>query len=215
MRDEPIKVFIADDHDVVVRGIKDILSEGTGIEVVGTTGSGSGLLEQLLALKPQIVFLDIMMPDSECAETLQKIYMLSCPPSVIIVSAKLDYQIASIAYELGASYLLKEDALSISLLKTISVVSRGEPVYSQNVQAMFQRAHKTKYDAGLKPDQYVVLQLMADGCDSCEIASKIGKSVQAVYSIQQRIRRKMGVSSSDQAVVKAIREHLVSLGSEY
>jgi len=161
----------------------------------------------------QIVFLDIIMPDFECAEFLEKVHMLSHPPNVIIVSAKLDYHIATIAYDLGASYLVKEDVLSENLLEAISVVSGGKQIYSENVQTVLEGAHETRQETGLNQDQYLVLQLMADGCDNQEIVAKTGKSLKAVYSIQQRIREKLDVSSSEQAVVKAIKERIVKLGS--
>ena len=208
-----IRIFLADDHDVVIVGVTGILAEQSDMVIVDSAQTGRGLLEKIEAARPDVVLLDIKMPDFSLYKFLPEIQALDHAPDIIIVSAMADYYLAAKAEALGiAGYLLKEDALSNDLPFVIRGVANGMFTLSIRVQNMLTSNLRYLNSTELSEEQYRVLGHMVNGHTAQEIADIIGKKVTAVYSAQQRIREKLDVETSEQAIVRAIRERLVEIG---
>lgn len=198
-----IKVFIADDHDMVRMGMRTVLGEVEDIVVVGETNSGFGLYADIVCLMPDVLVLDLMMPGLDCLELLKQISQMKSGPGVIIVSARLDTVILLRGLEMGLSgYLLKEDALGRSFVRHVRMVANGDLTFSDAARRVLEQ--KSRQESGLTPAQLEVLVLMGNGCEEREIAEKTGRSMTAVYNITKRIREKLGVETNRQAVLKAI-----------
>jgi len=204
-----IRVLLADDHDIVVKGIESALAGHPDIEVGRALHSGEDLLSQILVYKPDIVLLDVVMPNFECTQALNKIAALEKPPYVLIFSALIDYSVAS--HPAVSGYILKEEALSNALPRAIRRIVQTGALFSPQVQRALSNAEEAQRKIELTHDQYQVLELMVKGVSRQEIATRLTKSCSAVYSIQQRIREKLGVDTSEQAIVRAISQHLVSV----
>ncbi len=216
-----IRVFVADDHDVVMRGIKDILDEQDDMEVVGTAMDGVQLVDRIVGARPDIILLDVKMPNFDIFEAIDTFISLADRegafggemPNIVLVTSMLDPYLARKAYDVGiAGYLLKEDALSQRLPATIRTVVSGGWVYSQGVQDVLKSPNRAGGRLPLGRDQFVVLRLMVAGYTDEKIAQATGRTIDTIYRIQYRIRVKLGVETNEQAVRKALQEGMVAPG---
>lgn len=215
-----IEVFIADDHDVVIRGLEDILKDHSDIKVVGAACGSTELISGVLKTKPDVVLLDVRMPNFNVVTAVEELSSLAANgdmemPRIILVTAHLDAYLASRAQQLGvAGYLLKEEALSRSLPEAIRLVHSGSWAYSGEVQKLLNSSSRTVDGVSFGAQQFSVLALMVDGHTPQEIAHLLRKSLISIYSIQHRIREKMNVGTNAQAVSKAIQDGIVPLGRQ-
>ncbi len=211
-----IRVFLVDDHDLVLRGLQDILRGEPDMQVVGTAGEGSSLVEKVRVARADVVLLDVRMAHFDVFESVAALHSLpdtqpaARAPYVILVTAYADAYMVSQAQKLGVrGYLLKEEALGDKLPHAIRRVARGGCAYSSEAQKML-------YDPDAMPEglrfggaQYTVLALMVSGKTPTQIADILGKSMDSIYTIQSRIRAKLEVDTNAQAVRKAIRDGIV------
>jgi DNA-binding NarL/FixJ family response regulator len=216
-----IRVFLADDHDVVVRGLQDILNEHDDMEIVGTATSGAGLIEKIVQAEPEVILLDVKMPLFNIFEAIDDLKRLAEReglfggelPSIILVTSLLDPYLARKAYDDGiAGYLLKEDALSKRLPSAIRMVAANCSAFSEAVQDVLDSPNSTRGQVTFTADQFEILCLMVHGLSSTQIAEVTGRNVNALYMIQHRIRLKLDVETNSQAVTRAIQQRLVPLG---
>lgn len=134
MSEHLIRVVLADDHDAVIQGISENVDEQPDMRMVGTFKTGYGLVEEISALEPDVVLLDIVMPGLDVLEAIQALSRGKAVPKIIIVSASMDYYVATQGFRLGiAGYLLKEDSLSDDLGSKIRSVYRGGQAFSQGI----------------------------------------------------------------------------------
>jgi DNA-binding NarL/FixJ family response regulator len=218
---QKIGVFIADDHPVVVDGIKDILAEQDDMEMVGTALDGVELIQRIIKARPDIILLDVKMPHFNIFEAIDALVALVEQenafegelPNVVLVTSLLDPYLARKAYDEGiAGYLLKEDALSKRLPSTIRAVVAGGWAYSEGVQEVLKTPNSARGQLTFGRDQYLVLSLMVDGYTNTQIAELTGRSIETLYTMQHRVRNKLGVETNEQAITKALQEAIASLG---
>lgn len=208
------RVLLADDHDLVELAIREILESLPDFQLVGSTQDALALPNLLETTKPDILLLDIMMPNFDVLTFLTYLFSTPAPPRVLLVSAKIDPYIAFKAVDLGIhGYLLKEDGQSKMLPIALRRTRNGEQTFSKKIEALFNNpsTHQKPYD--LTPDQYPVLCLMVYGLSSQEIADALDKPISAIYSHEKRIRKALNVPTREKAIIKAITEHLVPLGN--
>lgn len=206
-----IRVQVADDHDVVVEGVRSILKDQPDIEIFGTViRSGDGLLETVQATHPDVLLLDVKMPNFDMLTALGQLSALAPRLRVIIITAQQDPQLVKAASEKGAAgYILKEEALSSLLPLAIREVVAGGLWFSPRAGQHLIR--RPVIEAGLSEYQRDVLRLMVRGETPEGIAKALQRSVSAVYSAQAQIREKLAVETNEQAIVAAIRDRLVPL----
>lgn len=209
-----IRVQIADDHDVVVQGLYSILREQTDFEVVEPSiSSGPELLDGLEAGKPDVLLLDVQMPDFDALRSLTQLSASKPRLRVVIVTAQRDAQLVKAAAERGAAgYILKEEALSSLLPLAIRDVAAGGVWFSPRASQYL--IHGAGKSIQLSPYQLDVLRLMVRGETPEGIAATLQRSLSAIYSAQTQIRERLGVQTNEQAIVNALRERLVPLGNE-
>jgi DNA-binding NarL/FixJ family response regulator len=216
---QKIRVFLVDDHDLALRGLQKIICAEPDMAVVGIATEASGLNEKILAARVNVVLLDVRMTNFD---VLQLVNALQKAPeshsgnrvaAIIFVTAFVDPYIASQAQKLGVSgYLLKEEALSLKLPGAIRAVINGSCVYSEAVQKLLYDPRASEA-AGISfgGEEYHVLALMVSGHTPAQIAQKLDKSLDSIYSLQYRLRNKLDVKKNGQAVRKAIAENIVPL----
>jgi DNA-binding NarL/FixJ family response regulator len=218
---DTIRVFMADDYDVVLVGLKGILSQHPDIEIVGTHTSGIELTDRIVKAKPDVILLDVKMPHFNIFEAFEALKSTAERdgnfggelPNVVLVTSQLDPYLARKAYDEGiAGYLLKEDALSENLPSTIRTVAAGGWAYSEAVQQVLNNPNGARGQLTFGGDQFVVLCLMVDGYTNTEIAQITGRTLDALYTMQHRIRLKLCVETNAAAVTKAIQEKIVPAG---
>lgn len=208
----PVRVLVADDHDVVVEGIQSILREAPDMEVVGPPiRSGEALIETVQKIRPDVLLLDAKMPAFDMPSTLERLAMAMPMLRIIVVTAHQDPQLVKLASDKGAAgYILKEEALSSLLPLAVRDVATGSFWFSPRASRYLLQASAPKYD--LSEYQRDVLRLMVTGQPPEGVAAALKRSISAIYSAQSQIREKLGVETNEQAIVTAIRDRIVPLG---
>lgn len=211
-----IQVVIADDHPVVREGLRSILRTAADMEVIGEAGSGAEAVAQARGLQPEVMLLDIRMPDGNGLAVLEQIKAVSPDTSVIMVTMHDNPDYISRAIAAGAAgYVLKE-ASRHDLLMAIRTVLKPSaaptPVLLSKSQRVAFAASQTSAPSGpasLSPVERELLLLLADGFSNKEISLRLRCSLGTVKNYLQHIFTTLQVSDRTRAVVKAIRLGLI------
>lgn len=208
---EAIRVLVADDHPVVRKGISDLLNSAEGIKVVGEANSGSKALELVEELQPDVLVLDIEMPDINGVEVVCRLAEQSSSVKILGLSSYDDRGYISQLLSLGASGYLIKDEMTDNIVEAVRGVARGEKGWvSRKVAALFGKMLEGKDESdNLTPREMDVLRLVAQGKTNGEIGVGLGISEKTVEKHLDTIYRKLNVVSRVEAAVLAVREHLV------
>jgi DNA-binding NarL/FixJ family response regulator len=195
-----IRVLIADDHPVVLRGLSDLLSDSHDIVVVGQACDGGQLVEQCVTLLPDVVIVDIKMPGMNGIEAVQMI-RVRCPKTYAIVLSLYhsEHQMRS-AFAAGASaYLTKESNLD-NLQEIVRDVSEGKV----RLPPTWRIADLSKGPL-LTPAELQTLLLWVDGLTTKEIGERMGTARGTVDTHKAHIMKKIDVHKETQVVVWAVK----------
>ncbi len=211
------RVLLADDHTLVRAGLRSLLESIPGVEVVAETGDGREALELIGTERPDVALLDIGMPSLNGLEVAKRAAKESPRTRVVMLSMHADASYVRQALRAGASgYLLKGAAVS-ELPLALQAVMRGEtyltPKVSQEVVQGFLRegsANDTDPLAGLTERQREILQLIAEGKTTKEIAFDLEVSAKTVETHRARMMERLGIHDVPGLVRFAIRAGLVS-----
>jgi len=194
----PIRVLIADDHALVRAGIRALVERIDGVVVVGEAGKGSEALELVRQLSPDLILLDITMPDGNGFEVLDQVSKLYPEIRVIVLTVHEAGEYALRAVREGAAGYLPKSAASIELEQAIQTVIRGEryisPETAQNtIFEVTNRATKRDLLATLSPRQREVLRLIAEGKTTKQIAQVLEISVKTVETHRAQLMERLGI----------------------
>jgi DNA-binding NarL/FixJ family response regulator len=208
-----IRLLVCDDHEVIRSGMVTILA-GSEIEVVAQAANGNEALEQVEAVKPDVVLLDIRMPGSDGLATLEKIKSIDPDIKVVMLSTYDNPTYVARSVALGASDYILKGASRDDLIATITAVTRGEsPTRSGELRrvagAMRIRQVLDDDEVPLTQRETQVLRHVALGLSNKEIGRSLEISVETVKEHVQNILRKIAVSDRTQAAVWAVRRGLV------
>ena len=207
-----IRVLIVDDHPVVCSGIRNILEPTMGIKVVGEAHTGSEALQKIELDRPDVVLLDMKLPDMSGVEVIQRIYKSKNATRVLGLSSYNDREFISQLLNHGASgYLLKEEVPE-QIVDAVRGVAHGEQGWvSRKVAALLSDILAKDKDAGsaLTARELDVLRLVVDGKTNDQIGILLGISVKTVENHLHTIFQKMDVISRVEAAVRAVRESIV------
>ena len=207
-----IRVLIVDDHPVVRTGIRNMLEPAMGISVVGEASTGSEALQMIESLQPNVVLLDMKLPDMSGIDVIKQIYEAKSSSRVLGLSSYDDREFISQLLNYGASgYLLKEEVPEY-IIEAVRGVAHGQAGWvSRKVAALLtQILLKDKEDGTtLTTRELEVLRLVVDGKTNDQIGVSLGISVKTVENHLHAIFRKMGVISRVEAAVMAVRESLI------
>lgn len=208
-----ISLLVADDHQVVRMGLKNIL-EGTGVVVAAEATSGEEVLQKVAAEKPDVVLMDVRMPNGDGLHVLGRLKLDYPELPVILFSSYDNPTYIARAVALGAAaYVLKHDSRE-RLLETIQLAIRGESAWTREELRRVTGALATPrvvsdVEVPLTQRESEVLRQLANGLTNKEIALALGISYETVKEHVQHILRKVGVSDRTQAAVWAVRKGLV------
>jgi len=208
-----IRLLVCDDHEVIRTGLATLLA-GTDIEIVGQAASGKEALQLAEQTKPDVVLLDIRMPDEDGLATLDKLRSKAPDSRVVMLSTYDNPTYIARAVALGASdYVLKGSSRD-DIIATITAAAEGEsPSRSGEFRrisgAMQIRQPIDDDDVPLTQRETQVLRHVALGLSNREIGRSLEISVETVKEHVQNILRKIAVSDRTQAAVWAVRKGLV------
>jgi len=208
-----VKLLVADDHEVIRKGLATLLS-GSGIEIIAEAANGKEAIEQAEKHRPDVILLDIRMPDGDGLSTLEKLRANVPDSRVVMLSTYDNPTYIARAVALGASdYVLKGSSRE-ALITTIISAAKGEsPSRSGELQrvagAMKIRQVIDDDEVPLTQRETQVLRHVALGLSNKEIGRSLEISVETVKEHVQNILRKISVSDRTQAAVWAVRRGLV------
>lgn len=216
---EKIKIVLADDHILVRKGIKAMLESEGDLQVVGEAGDGKEALEVARQLHPDILVLDIRMPEMTGLDAAAKLSEVSPSTKALILSMHDSEEYVLQALDAGAyGYLLKDTDKS-EFVKALRQIHAGNKYFSgavSNVLANRLLDTKSFIKNTKVDDQYhltkrerEILRMVINGAPNKEIADSLGKSVRTVETHRFNIMKKIGVNNAIDMVNKAVKENLV------
>jgi DNA-binding NarL/FixJ family response regulator len=209
-RAKPARIVIADDHELARAGLRAMLTDQRGFELVGETSNGQEALLLCRRLQPDLALVDVRMPGMDGLSTCRAIKQ-GCPAtSVILVTMHANPEYLFEALKAGAAGFVLKDVSQRELISAVQGVLRGESILNQELVArLLQRlASETQSREGLPPGRLSprereVLELLTKGQTNREIARKLTVSVSTVKIHVEHILAKLGVSDRTQAAVRA------------
>jgi DNA-binding NarL/FixJ family response regulator len=207
----PIRIVLADDHILVRQGLKTFL-EREGFQVVGEASDGQEAVKQVLALEPDIAVFDISMPILNGIDAARSLGRAAPKAKVILLTQHGEDQYISGALEAGVrGYVLKSQVGS-DLVRAIQQVSQGQVYLSPGVSASVMDAYRSKSEKPadpLTPREKEVLQLIAEGKSTKDVASLLGISVKTAESHRTRLMQKLDIHETASLVRYAVRRGIV------
>jgi DNA-binding NarL/FixJ family response regulator len=212
-----LTIFLADDHEVVRLGLRTLLESGTGWTVVGEASNGRDAVAEVRTLKPDIVVMDLTMPQLNGLEATRQILREAPRTSVMILSVNESEEIVHEVLAAGArGFMLKSDA-GKDLLVAVEGLQQGRPFFSARVADYVLKHYHRRGDAEpaqtpsstLTGREREVLQLLVEGHSNKEVASSLGIGVKTAEAHRANLMKKLGVHSMSELVRYAIRNKIV------
>jgi DNA-binding NarL/FixJ family response regulator len=214
-----LRIVVADDHELVHLGIRDLLQDQRGWKVVGVAADGREAVEKVKKLKPDIAILDISMPQLDGLEATRRIREEAGDTQVLILTMHESDQMVRRVLEAGArGYVLKSD-MAMQLVKAVKDVARGKTSLTPKVSEIVLKGFLKVAAESEQPEhpqvrptgrEKEVIRLLAEGRANKEIALALGITARTVETHRARIMRKMGFRTLTDLIHFAIREKIVS-----
>ena len=213
-----VRVLVVDDQELVRAGFRLILGSADGIEVVGEAGDGAQALSAARALRPDVVLMDVRMPDVDGITATRRITQELCDTRVLVLTTfDLDEHVYE-ALQAGASGFLLKDVPMEDLVAAVRAVHAGASLLSPSVTRRLveeyaaRRAQPAARDLPLTTREREVLMLLARGLSNAEVAESLVVSEATVKTHVTQVLAKLGLRSRVQAVVFAYESGLVRAG---
>ena len=206
-----IRLVIVDDHPVVRDGLRGMLESQPDFEVVGEASDGEAAVRITKTLKPEIVLMDLRMPEMDGVTALREIKANNPQVQVLVLTTYDSDADILPAIEAGASGYLLKDSSREELYTAIRATARGETVLAPAVAARLVGRMRAPAEEQLSSRELEVLQLVAEGDSNSEIASRLHISQATVKSHLIHIFGKLGVSDRTAAVTVALRRGILKL----
>ncbi len=213
-----IRVLIADDHVLVRKGIRALLSTKPDIEIVGEAGDGQQVIEQAAALNPDVVLMDLVMPGVDGVEAIRQIAARQMGCRVLVLTSFSTDDKVFPAIKAGALGYLLKDSEPDDLVQAIRQVHRGEsslhPAIARKLlQEMSRPSPQPPTTDPLTERELEVLRLLAQGMTNREIAERLVVGEATVHTHVSNILAKLHLASRTQAALYALREGIARLDS--
>ncbi|MEA2497716.1 MAG: hypothetical protein QOH26_121 [Actinomycetota bacterium] len=214
---ERVRVVLVDDHDLLRRGIRTML-ETEDIEVVGEASDGTMVSEMVGELTPDVVLIDVVMPNQDGIETTRAIKNAYPNVGVVVLSGHDEQQFIFDALKAGASgYLLKTADLE-EVVSTVKSVAAGQAKIDPTVAAKvldefqsYQKAEVSEVFQPLTPREREILSLMSEGLPNKTIAARLSISERTVTTHVANIYSKLQVNNRVSAIQEAMRRRILDL----
>jgi len=218
----PFRILLADDHEVVRAGLRALLEEQNGWEVVAEAVDGRDAVDKASKLKPYVVVIDIAMPSLNGLEAVRQIIKAVPHTKVLVLTMYDSDPLIQQVLQAGArGYLLKSDA-GRDLVSAIDALRRNKTFFTPKVSQMVLEGYldknpRDKEELEAEPEslrltsrQRDIVQLLAEGKSSKEVAAVLGLSVKTAETHRANIMRKLDCHSVTELVRYAIRNHIIA-----
>jgi len=215
--EKKIRVFLAEDHALVRQGFRRLLEDDPRIEVVGEASTGLSAIEQCAAIKPEVVVMDLLMPEIGGLEATAEILKANSDTKVLILSMYSNPAYVRKAIEVGAKGYILKDAIEVDLAQAVVVVAQGGAFMSPTISNLVLESLKsgTLQDSSQDPYERLtlrekeVLQLIAQGKSNKEIASLLDISINTVAVHRARLMDTLGLHRTAELVLYAVKRGLI------
>lgn len=202
------RILVADDHRLFREGLVRTLLDN-GFDVVGQAPNGEHAVTMTKALKPDVVMMDVSMPECDGIEALERLREEKVDTPVIILTMHTDTEVRQDAKVAKANAYLTKDCSVADIVSTINKIVGSSPNNQKNETASTQ---KTKQNGSLLSTREIdVLQLVANGCNVNEVGTILGISHKTVQNHMSSCYDKLDVTDRTQAVVKALQKKIITL----
>lgn len=216
---ERIRVLIADDHPIIRDSLRTLIATEPDLELIGEAVNGDDAVKKAMALKPEVILMDLVMPVKDGLQAIEEIKQLQPEVSILVLTSFSDEDKVFPAIRAGAlGYLLKDSSPPI-LLKAIHDVHRGEAslhpsIALQVIRELNRPSELPPVDTPLSEREVEVLKLIAQGMTNQEIATRLVRSEWTVRTHVRNILGKLHLANRTQAALFALREGLAELKDE-
>jgi DNA-binding NarL/FixJ family response regulator len=213
---KPLSILIADDHEVVRRGIRTLLEVRPEWKVCGEAATGREAAEKAKQLGPDLVLLDLSMPEIDGLEAIQKILATRPGTKILVLTMNDSGEMASRVLAAGASGLVLKSDAARDLVRAVQSVERNQPFLSPAVTRLI-IGHLAKSSApgpspvNVTPRELQVLNLLARGRSNKEVATALDISVRTVDAHRSNIMRKLNLRTYSDLIQFAIRHQIIDL----
>jgi DNA-binding NarL/FixJ family response regulator len=213
-----IRVLLADDHGVVRKGLRFLLEQQPGIDIVGEAGDGREAVRLAAETNPAIVIMDIAMPLLNGIEATAQMVKRDQNVGVIILSMHSDEDYLLSALNAGAKGYLLKDSAEVDLVRAIHSVRKGTPFFSPEIaktmledymRFLQQRNLQDSYDL-LTDREKEVLQLLAEGKSNKEVAGILDVSVYTIDTHRTHLMQKLNLHNTAEIVLYAVRKKIIA-----
>jgi DNA-binding NarL/FixJ family response regulator len=213
-----LRILLADDHTLVRQGLRRILQEKPEWEVVGEAQDGREAVAQVIELKPDVVIMDIAMPNLNGTEATRQIIRRAPEVQVLVLSMHMDESYVLQTLRAGARGYLLKDSVDADLIRAVTAVSEGKSFFSPSVAKMMlddyirhleQRGVTDRFEL-LSEREREVFQLIAEGNSNKEIAQMLSLSISTVETHRARIMEKLALHSTAEIILYAVRKGVLT-----
>lgn len=216
-----INVVVADDHGLIRDGIQAMLKYEDGIDIVAEAENGLDATIQVERNKPDVVLMDIMMPEMNGIEAMKKIKESSPDSKIILMSMEISEEFIAQALEYGVSGYLPKDVRKATLISAIEKVNEGEEFFDPKVsEAIFKNYYKkktkgpsavTKGTGKISKREEEILSLVCNGLTNKEISDQLFISVRTVDSHKSHIMEKLGLKNTVELIKFSIKNGFIEI----
>ena len=203
---EKIKVLIADDHEIMRMGLASLFETDTSLEVIGEAADGNEAVRKTLKLHPDVVVMDLMMPQKDGSEATREIKDSLPETKILLLTTFGTSDGIAHALEAGAEGALLKSAANTDIIKAIKRIVAGNKAISDEVRELLDKAPPVPE---LTERQRLILASITEGLTNGAIADRLGISEDGVKRHVNAIFLKLGVESRAEAVAIALRKHLL------
>jgi DNA-binding NarL/FixJ family response regulator len=212
-----LRIMVADDHEVVRKGLRALLEARPGWQVCAEATDGRDVIKKVAEVKPDVIVLDIAMPNLNGLEATRQLIKSDPEAKVLILTLHDSDQVIRDVLSAGArGFLLKSDAAR-DLVSAVEALGQGKTYFTSKVAAMVLNgflkggpgASLGTYASPLTPREREIVQLLAEGKSSKEVASVLGLSVTTAETHRSNIMRKLDLHSVSDVVLYAIRNNII------
>lgn len=213
-----VRILIADDHGIVRKGLRLQLEQNDNFHVVGEAADGREAVRMAEELKPDVVLMDIAMPNLNGIEATAQIVKRNPGTGVIILSMHSDESYLTKTLSAGAKGYLLKDSADVDLYRAVQVVAQGKSFFSPTIsntlledymRQLQQRGLQDSYDL-LTSREKEILQLLAEGKSNKEVAVTLDLSTSTVETHRNRMMQKLDLHSAADIVLYAVRKKIIS-----
>jgi DNA-binding NarL/FixJ family response regulator len=216
-KEKKIRVLLAEDHILVRQGFRRILEDDPGISVVGEARTGLEAIDQCKELEPDVVVMDLSMPDLGGLEATAEILKANPQIKILILSMYSNEAYVRKAFELGAKGYILKNAIEVDLTRAVMALAEGQAYFSPGVSHIVLESMKAGTFQGTSQDPYEkltlrekeVLQLIAQGKSNKEIATLLNISVNTVAVHRAHVMETLNLHRTAELVLFAVKKGLI------